>query len=62
MSDDAFDAELYARQAAAALDLAIAPEHLPGVVENLRIVHRMAQLVMGFPLPDDEEPAPVFRP
>ncbi len=55
-----FDAAAYAAQAAAAQNLAIAPEHWPGVVENVVLLHRMAQLVMDFPLSDHDEAGPVF--
>jgi len=58
----AFDAESYMMAAAAALGLEIAPGHRPGVVLNLERIAQMAATVMDFPLPEDEEPAPVFRP
>jgi hypothetical protein len=56
------DVETYVDAAAALIDLPIAPEHRPGVVLNLGRVAAMAALVMEFPLPDDVEAAPVFRP
>ncbi len=55
-----FDAEAYAREAAALLGLALDPGHLPGVTANLRLAYRMARLVEGLPLTPADEPAPVF--
>ncbi len=62
MSDRAFDAERFLDDVAPAIALPIAAEHRPGVVANLTTLAVMAQLVMDFPLTDDTEPAPVFRP
>jgi hypothetical protein len=45
---------------AAALDLPLAPEHRPGVIENFTRIAIIAQSVMEFPLPEETEPAPVF--
>ncbi len=42
--------------------LPIAPEHRPGVIQFTGMLLAHAALVMEFPLPDDVEPAPVFRP
>jgi len=58
----AFDAGAYMVAAAALLRLEIAPGHRAGVVLNLQRIAQMAATVMEFPLPEDEEPAPVFRP
>jgi len=55
-----FDAEAYARAAAAAIGLPLDPRHLPGVAANLRIAARMAALVEEAPLGPADEPAPVF--
>jgi len=56
------DPEVRLTAAAAALGLVIAPEHRPGVIANLERIAALAELVMSFPLPEAEEPAPVFRP
>jgi hypothetical protein len=48
--------------AAAVIGLPIAPEHRPGVVQFLGGMLGAGALVMEFPLPDDVEAAPVFRP
>jgi hypothetical protein len=62
MSDQRFDAEAYVDAAAALIGLPIDPAHRPGVVLNMERIAQMAALVMEFPLPDEIEPAPVFRP
>ena len=62
MSDSIFDADAYVTAAAALIGLEIDPEHRPGVVLNVERVAQMAALVMDFPLPDDLEAAPIFRP
>ena len=62
MADQPFDAEAYVDAAAALIGLTIDPAHRPGVVANLERIAQMAALVMEFPLPDEAEPAPVFRP
>jgi hypothetical protein len=62
VADLPFDAEAYVDAAAALIGLPIDPAHRPGVVLNLDRIAQMAVLVMEFPLPDESEPAPVFRP
>jgi Protein of unknown function (DUF4089) len=62
MADQSFDAEAYVDAAAALIGLPIDPAHRPGVVVNLDRIAQMAALVMEFTLPDEAEPAPVFRP
>lgn len=60
MSDtDAVDAWLDAN--AALLGIVVAPEWRDAVRLHLRITHDMAQRVLEFPLPDEAEPALVFR-
>ncbi len=55
----AVDVKAYAREMAAALGL---PLDDPQQVEaNLAVAFRMASLILEFPLPDDAEPAPVFK-
>lgn len=44
------------------LGLQIAEEWRAAVIVNLEANTGFAALVLEFPLPDDEEPAPVFRP
>ena len=62
MTEKPFDPADYVEQTAQLLDLPIAPEYRPGVVENFARIAAIATLVMEFPLPDDIEPAPVFEP
>ena len=52
----------YVDDAAKRVGLPIAPEHRPGVIQFTGILLVHAALVMEFSLPDDVEPAPVFRP
>jgi hypothetical protein len=42
--------------------LPLDPEHVPGVAEQLTRVLAAAALVVDFPLPDEIDAAPVFRP
>jgi len=53
--DDLIDA------AAAALALPLEPAWKPAVRRHLEVTFRLAKLVEEFELPDDAEPAPVFR-
>jgi hypothetical protein len=53
--DDFIDA------AARMLDLPLEPEWRAAVKANLQVTLRQAALVSEFALPDDAEPAPVFR-
>jgi hypothetical protein len=46
---------------AQALDLPVDPAWHPAIRFNLDVTFRLAALVDDFPLPDDAEPAPVFR-
>jgi Protein of unknown function (DUF4089) len=56
-----FDPAAYARMMADALDLPLTPDFAPAVEANLAVAHRLAPLFLDFPLPDDAEPAPVFK-
>jgi hypothetical protein len=46
---------------ARALDLKIDQAWMPAVRGNLAVTLRLAALVSAFTLPDDAEPAPVFK-
>ena len=48
--------------AAGALALPVDPAWKPAVRANLEVTLRFARNVAAFELPDDAEPAPVFRP
>ena len=47
--------------AARALDLPVEPAWRPAIKANLQVTLRQAALVSEFALPDDAEPAPIFR-
>jgi len=47
--------------AAAALDLPLRPEWMPAVKANLVVTLKHANFVADFALPDEAEPAPVFK-
>jgi len=47
--------------AARALGITIEPEWMPAVKANLDVTLRHAATVAEFDLPDDAEPAPVFK-
>ena len=46
---------------ARALGVALEPSWKPAVRANLDVILRMAAMVDGFPLPDEAEPAPIYR-
>lgn len=54
--------EAYVKAAAGALDLPIAPEHLPGVKAYFAMAAAMAESMSAFPLGTEDEPATVFVP
>ena len=47
--------------AAAALDLPLEPAWKPAVKANLEVTLRHAATYADFPLPDEVEPAPVYK-
>jgi hypothetical protein len=59
MTDGDLDAWLDAN--AALLGILVAPEWRASVRLHLRITHDHAKRVMDFTLPDEADPAPVFR-
>ena len=60
MADQPF--EIYVDAAAKLVGLPLDPAHRPGVVLNIERIAQMAALFMEFPLPDETEPAPIYRP
>jgi len=62
MSGSPFDADAYARQAAAILGIPLSDAQRPGVVANLTRTAEQARSLMDFELPDERQPAPVYRP
>lgn len=59
MNSDSLDGFVVA--AAQALKIKVDDAWKPAVRTNLQIILRHAEVVEAFPLPDDAEPAPVFR-
>ena len=51
----------FVEAAAQALALPLDPAWKPMVKANLEVTLRLASLYADFPLPDDAEPAPVFK-
>ncbi|MDX2214609.1 MAG: DUF4089 domain-containing protein [Oculatellaceae cyanobacterium bins.114] len=62
MTEQILDIENYVEQMALVLDLSLAPEHKPGVIDNFARTAAIAQLVLDFPLPQAIEVAPTFSP
>ncbi|MCA3246926.1 MAG: DUF4089 domain-containing protein [Azospirillum sp.] len=56
------DIDAFIDRTAALLGLPLDPAHKPGVAANLGRTAAIAKLVTEFPLPDDVEPGPVWRP
>ena len=57
----AFDPEAFAAASAALLGLSLDPSWIEPVTANLRVLAAAADLVAGFPLPDEAEAAPRFE-
>ena len=51
----------YIAAAAKALKLPVEPSWTPAIKANLAVTLRLAGIVEDFALPDEAEPAPVFR-
>ncbi|AFY77457.1 MAG: DUF4089 domain-containing protein [Hydrococcus sp. C42_A2020_068] len=62
MNEKTLDVADYIERTAQLLDLSIAPEYLPGVIDNMTRIAAIATLVTEFELPEDLEAAPVFEP
>jgi len=62
MSQKPFDAAAYLEEAAALLGLDIAAAYKPGIIANLQGAVQVARAFLDFPLKDDDEAGPVFRP
>jgi hypothetical protein len=52
----------YVEQMSELLDLQIAPEQCPSVINNFSTIAAIAKLVTEFPLPSEIEAATVFEP
>jgi hypothetical protein len=55
------DLDAFIAAAAAALDLPLEAAWKPAIKSNLEVTLKHANLVAEFPLPDEAEPAPIFR-
>ena len=55
------DLDAYIDAAAHALGIPVRPEWVPEIRANLEVTFRLAALVGEKELPDDSEPAPVFK-
>lgn len=62
MSEETSALTEYVDRTAQVLDLPLAPEHRPGVVDNFARIVAIAQLVTEFPLAEEIEAASVFEP
>ena len=54
--------EQYVKPAAVALELPLAPAHLPGVILNFERLASIAAAVNQFPLGPEHEPGPRWEP
>ncbi|MBF2064449.1 MAG: DUF4089 domain-containing protein [Calothrix sp. C42_A2020_038] len=62
MEEKEVDIKVYVEQMALLVDLNLRDEYKDGVAANFERIHKIAQLVNEFNLPEDIEAAPVFEP
>ena len=62
MTQKDFDPAAYLEDTAALLGLDIDPAYKPGIIANLQAAASLARVVLTFPLADEDEAGPVFRP
>ena len=62
MNDKKFNSAEYIEQTALLLGFNLPDEYRDGVVANFERIQVIAKLVNEFPLPEDIEAAPIFRP
>lgn len=62
MTEESVNLACYVEQTAQLIDLPLAPEYRPSVVDNFTRIAAIATLVMDFPLPEEMEAAPIFEP
>jgi hypothetical protein len=55
------DLDAFITTASAALDLPLEKAWRPAIKANLEVTLKLANLVAEFPLPDEAEPAPVYK-
>ena len=61
-AENDFDWETYLDQMAALVGTAIPDAYRAEVIAYLKLTHTIARPMLEFELPEDAEPAPVFRP
>ncbi len=61
MTTDRNDLDAFIDAAAKVLDLPIDSDWKPAVRENLSVIFARAHRLTDFPLPDEGDPAPVFK-
>ena len=62
MSEKPFDADALIDASLPMLDMDLTEESRAVVKQHLETAATLAKLVTGFPLDDEAEPAPVYRP
>ncbi|CCQ49709.1 DUF4089 domain-containing protein [Crocosphaera watsonii] len=62
MNNNQTNLKQYIEQTSRIIDLPIAPEFMPGVVDNLSMISEIASFFTEFELPDNLEAAPIFEP
>ncbi|NJL81748.1 MAG: DUF4089 domain-containing protein [Richelia sp. RM2_1_2] len=62
MKNQKFNAGEYVDQMALLLDLQLSDEYRDGVIANLEKIQTIAKLVNEFPLPENIQAAPIFKP
>lgn len=62
MNNKKFNTAEYVDQTALLLDLNLPEEYREGVIANFERIQAIAKLVNEFPLPEDIEAAPIFKP
>ena len=61
-AENDFDWEPYLDQMAALVGTTVPNEYRAEVIAYLKLTHTIARPMLEFELPEDAEPAPVFRP
>lgn len=62
MTTESFDAERHVAHMETAMGLTIRPEWRPVVVGHVAAIAKAAESIMSFDLPEEIEPAEVYRP
>lgn len=62
MPEESLNIAQYVEKTAQIIDLPLDPEYQLSVVDNFAKIAAIATLVLEFPLPEEIEPAPVFKP